>query len=58
MAIRIMQTKGGYSNTTANKYVKLDKAIHSVSTELEHQQIFDYGKPNRENIPYKDTIIQ
>ena len=45
MAIRIMQTKGGYSDTTANKYVKVNKPIHSVSTELEI-------------IAYKATFVQ
>lgn len=58
MAIRIMQTKGGYSNTTANKYMKVDKAIHSVSTELEPQQLFEDGKPTGEIIAYKATFIQ
>lgn len=58
MAIRIMQTKGGYSDTTANKYVKVNKPIHSVSTELEPQQLFEDGKPTGEIIAYKATFVQ
>lgn len=58
MAIKTKQKKGGYSATTAMEYVKPDKPIHSLSTELEPQQLFEDGKPTGEIIAYKATFIQ
>ena len=58
MAIKTKYKKGGYSATTAAEYVKSDKPIHSLSTELEPQQLFEEGKPTGEIIAYKATFIQ
>lgn len=58
MAIKTKHKKGGYSATTAMEYVKPDKPIHSLSTELEPQQLFEDGKPTGEIIAYKATFIQ
>lgn len=58
MAIKIKHKQGGYSTTTATEYIKPDKPIHSLSTELETQQLFEDGKPTGEIIAYKATFIQ
>ena len=43
MAIKTKHKQGGYSATTASEYIKPDKPIHSLSTELEPQQLFEDG---------------
>nr|WP_193378721.1 hypothetical protein [Streptococcus mutans] len=56
-----MKTKykqSGYSAITASEYVNSAKPIHSLSTELEPQQLFEDGKPTGEIIAYKATFIQ
>ena len=58
MAIRTKYKKGGYSAATATEYVNPVKPIHSLSTELEPQQLFENGKPTGEIIAYKATFIQ
>lgn len=58
MAIKTKHKKGGYSTTTATDYVKPTKPIHSLSTELEPQQLFEDRKPTGEIIAYKATFIQ
>lgn len=58
MAIKTKHKKGGYSATTATEYVKPDKPIHSLSIELEPQQLFEDGKPPGEIIAYKATFVQ
>lgn len=39
MAIKTKHKKGGYSATTATEYVNPTKPIHSLSIELEPQQL-------------------
>lgn len=60
MAIKTKHKKGGYSATTATEYVNPAKPIHSLSAELEPQQLFEEGKPTGESeiIAYKATFIQ
>ena len=58
MAITPTHKQGGYSATTASEYIKPDKPIHSLSTELEPQQLFEDGKPTGEIIAYKATFVQ
>ncbi|MGT2683204.1 hypothetical protein [Streptococcus porci] len=58
MAIKTKHKKGGYSTTTATDYVKPTKPIHSLSTKLEPQQLFEDGKPTGEIIAYKATFVQ
>lgn len=58
MAIKTKHKKGGYSATTAMEYVIPTKLIHSLSTELEPQQLFEDGKPTGEIIAYKATFVQ
>ena len=58
MAIKTKHKKGGYSATTATEYVKPDKPIRSLSTELEPQQLFEVGKPTGEISGYKCSFIQ
>ena len=58
MAIKTKHKKGGYSATTAMEYVIPTKPIHSLSTELEPQQLFEDGKPTGEIIAYKATFVQ
>lgn len=58
MAIKTKHKKGGYSATTATEYVNPKKPIHSLSIELEPQQLFEDGKPTGEIIAYKATFIQ
>lgn len=58
MAIKTKHKKGGYSATTATEYVNPTKPIHSLSIELEPQQLFEDGKPTGEIIAYKATFIQ
>ena len=43
MAIKTKHKKDGYSATTATEYVIPTKPIHSLSTELEPQQLFEDG---------------
>ena len=49
MAIKTKHKKSGYSATTAMEYVNPTKPIHSLSIELEPQQLFE---------AYKATFIQ
>ncbi|VJF17527.1 FtsK/SpoIIIE family [Streptococcus pneumoniae] len=58
MTIKTKHRQGGYSVATASQYVKPTKPIHSLSTELEPQQLFEDGKPTGEIIAYKATFIQ
>ena len=58
MAIKTKHKKGGYSATTATAYVNPTKPIHSLSIELEPQQLFEDGKPTGEIIAYKATFVQ
>ena len=58
MAIKTKHKKDGYSATTATEYVSPTKPIHSLSTELEPQQLFEDGKPTGEIIAYKATFVQ
>lgn len=58
MAIKTKHKKDGYSATTATEYVIPTKPIHSLSTELEPQQLFEDGKPTGEIIAYKATFVQ
>ena len=58
MAIKTKHKKGGYSATAATEYVIPTKPIHSLSTELEPQQLFEDGKPTGEIIAYKATFVQ
>lgn len=58
MAIKTKHKKGGYSATTVTEYVIPTKPIHSLSTELEPQQLFEDGKPTGEIIAYKATFVQ
>jgi hypothetical protein len=58
MAIKTKHKKDGYSATTATEYVIPTKQIHSLSTELEPQQLFEDGKPTGEIIAYKATFVQ
>lgn len=58
MAIKTKHKKDGYSATNATEYVIPTKPIHSLSTELEPQQLFEDGKPTGEIIAYKATFVQ
>lgn len=58
MAIKTKHKKDGYSATTTTEYVIPTKPIHSLSTELEPQQLFEDGKPTGEIIAYKATFVQ
>lgn len=58
MAIKTKHKKDGYSATTVTEYVIPTKPIHSLSTELEPQQLFEDGKPTGEIIAYKATFVQ
>lgn len=58
MTIKTKHRQGGYSVATASQYVNPTKPIHSLSTELEPQQLFEDGKPTGEIIAYKATFIQ
>lgn len=58
MAIKAKHKQSGYSTKTASEYIKPDKPIHSLSTELEAQQLFEDGKPTGEIIAYKATFVQ
>ena len=58
MAIKTKHKKGGYSATTATEYVNPTKPIHSLSIELEPQQLFEDAKPTGEIIAYKATFVQ
>ena len=58
MEIKTKHKKDGYSATTATEYVIPTKTIHSLSTELEPQQLFEDGKPTGEIIAYKATFVQ
>lgn len=53
MAIKTKHKQGGYSATTASEYIKPDKPIHNLSTELEPQQLFEDGKPTGEISPIR-----
>lgn len=58
MAIKTKHKKGGYSATTATEYVNPTKPIHSLSIELEPQQLFEDGKSTGEIIAYKASFVQ
>ena len=56
MTIKTKHRQSGYSVATASQYVNPTKPIHSLSTELEPQQLFEDGKPTGEIIAYKATF--
>lgn len=58
MVIKTKHKKGGYSATTATEYLNPTKPIHSLSVELDPQQLFEDGKPTGEIIAYKATFVQ
>ena len=58
MAIKTKHKKDGYSATTATEYVIPTKPIHSLSTELEPQQLFEDGKPTGEIIPTRQPLFK
>lgn len=50
--------KKGYSMETASFYIDKNKAVYSLSTELEPQQNFVNGKPTGEIVAYKAWFSQ
>lgn len=48
----------GYSKETASYYIKENKAVYSLSTELEPQQSFVDSKPTGEIVAYKAWFSQ
>lgn len=50
--------KGGYSESTAKKYVDTKQPIHCLSTEIEEQFKFEDNQPTREIIAYKAWFSQ
>lgn len=58
MTIKTKYKQSGYSTSTASEYIKPDKPIHSLSTELEAQQLFEDSKPTGEIVAYKATFVQ
>lgn len=50
--------KGGYSSSTATKYIDIKQAIHCLSTELDPQIKFEDGQPTGEIIAYKAWFSQ
>lgn len=53
----ILRTKG-YSKETASIYIKSNKEVYSLSTELEPQQNFVDSKPTGEIVAYKAWFTQ
>ena len=50
--------KNGYSKETASHYIKENKPVRILSTELEPQQNFVDGKPTGEIVAYKAWFTQ
>lgn len=50
--------KNGYSKETASHYIKENKSVRILSTELEPQQNFVDGKPTGEIVAYKAWFTQ
>ena len=50
--------KGGYSANTAKEYIDNKQAVHSLSTELEPQIMFEDGQPTGDIIAYKAWFSQ
>lgn len=58
MKTKLQYRKGGYSKETASYYIKENKPIRCLSTELEEQQKFEDGKPTGEIVAYKAWFTQ